>query len=171
MQACWSTGLITAVLDPGFVCGLGHLGQVLCWVPSIVNAPPRHADWECSCFHTDGVLADTGSRASAAASPASAFGLLGSIWPLPTSGISRASGHSSSPHFLCVHCPPFGWASGTLQKRKIWRGEFVDVFSLLHVEPVPIPRVGNSIKDQEVVKRWKIDFKKSLIGYMVTPYT
>lgn len=43
------------------------------------------------------------------------------------------------------------------EKEKIWRGKYVDVFSLLHTEPEPVLQVRDVQKDQEQLKKCKID--------------
>lgn len=54
-------------------------------------------------------------------------------------------------------------------KKKIWRDEYIDMFSLLHVEPEPTPKVGDPIKDQETIQRHKIDknWMNWLYGYVI----
>lgn len=64
---------------------------------------------------------------------------------------------------------PLGGHLALSIKEKIWRGEFIAVFSLLHAEPDPIPRVGDPIKNQETIRKQKIDknFTNWLYGYVI----
>lgn len=40
---------------------------------------------------------------------------------------------------------------------KIWRGEYVDIFSLMDTESKPVPKVGEPMRDQEVMHKRKVD--------------
>lgn len=64
---------------------------------------------------------------------------------------------------------PLGGHLALTVKEKIWRGEFVDLFSLLHTEPEPVPKVGEPERDQETVKKRKIDrnWTNWLYGYCI----
>lgn len=46
-----------------------------------------------------------------------------------------------------------------LSIKKIWRGEFVDLFSLLHKEPEHVARVGDPTPDPQLLQKQKIDKK------------
>lgn len=41
-------------------------------------------------------------------------------------------------------------------KEKIWRGDYIDIFSLLHMEPDTVLKVGDPLWNQEIVKKRKI---------------
>lgn len=64
---------------------------------------------------------------------------------------------------------PLGGHLALSIKEKIWRGEFVDIFSLLQVEPEPVQRIGEPLRDQEVVRQRKIDknWTNWLNGYFI----
>lgn len=36
-------------------------------------------------------------------------------------------------------------------KERIWRGEYMDIFSLIQVEPEPVPKLGEPVRNQEFV--------------------
>lgn len=52
---------------------------------------------------------------------------------------------------------PLGRHLALSVKEKIWKGEFVYLFSLLQTEPEPVPRPGDPIRDSETMRRRKID--------------
>lgn len=52
---------------------------------------------------------------------------------------------------------PLGSHLALSVKGKIWKGEFVDMFNLLQVEPEPVLKLGDPIKDSETTKKGKID--------------
>lgn len=42
-------------------------------------------------------------------------------------------------------------------KEKIWKGEFVDMFSLLQVKPELVQKTGEPVRDLETMRKQKID--------------
>lgn len=52
---------------------------------------------------------------------------------------------------------PVGGCLALAMKEKIWKGEFVDMFSLLQVEPEPIQKIGECLRDFETSRKRKID--------------
>lgn len=64
---------------------------------------------------------------------------------------------------------PLGGHLALSVKEKIWCGEFVDIFSLLQMEPEPVAKVGDPVWDQETVKKCKIDknWTNWLNGYVI----
>lgn len=48
---------------------------------------------------------------------------------------------------------PLGGHLALSVKEKIWRGEYVDLFSLLQAEPEPVRKVGKPERDQESMKK------------------
>lgn len=51
----------------------------------------------------------------------------------------------------------FGGQLALAVKEENLRGEYVDMLSLFHTEPHPVPKAGNPVWNQEVVRKWKID--------------
>lgn len=64
---------------------------------------------------------------------------------------------------------PLGGHLALSVKEKIWRGEYIDMFSLLHTEPEPVPKVGEPVRDTELTRRRKIDrnWTNWLYGYTI----
>lgn len=51
---------------------------------------------------------------------------------------------------------PLGGHLALSVREKIWSGEYVDMFSLLHTEPEPVPKVREPVRDKEVMRKGKI---------------
>lgn len=47
---------------------------------------------------------------------------------------------------------PLGGHLALCVKKKIWRGEFIDMFSLLQIKPEPVQCIGEPLCNQEVVR-------------------
>lgn len=62
-----------------------------------------------------------------------------------------------SPMLYGEEALPLGDHLAPAVKEKIWKGEYVDLFSLLHREPEPESKAGQYTQEQQTVRKPKID--------------
>lgn len=72
-------------------------------------------------------------------------------------------------HCLWGHCPSLGGHLALSIKEKIWRGEFADLFSLLHKDPKAALKGGDPAPDPHVVRKRKIgkNWNNWLNGFII----